>query len=130
MKKPPPVALICAGKLTDTPLTRLRALVERLGPVSSSSLRVASRVVNTLRAGYPVSDYEAFQDCSVVVLSVPDGAAVDFVGDLAAAGLDWSKKFAVLFSTLLESDTLAPLAAAGAHTVSLCAVGGFDGRLF
>jgi predicted short-subunit dehydrogenase-like oxidoreductase (DUF2520 family) len=130
MKKPPPVALICAGKLTDTPLTRLRGLVERLGPVGSSSLRVASRVVNTLRAGYPVSDYSAFQDCGVVFLSVPDDAVPGFVGDLAAAGLDWSRKYVVLFSTLLESDTLAPLAALGAHTVSLCAMDGFDGRLF
>ena len=130
MKKPQPVALICAGKLTDTPLTRLRGLVERLGPVSSSSLRVASRVVNTLRAGYPVSDYAAFQDCGVVLLSVPDASAGDFVGDLAQADLVWSGKFVVLFSTLLESDTLAALAAAGAHTISLCAVSGFDGRLF
>lgn len=130
MKKPPQVALICAGKLTDTPLMRLRGLPERLGPVRSSSLRVASRVVNTLRAGCPVGDYEAFKDCGVVLLYVPDASAPGFVADLAAGGLDWSKKIAVVFSALLESDTLAPLAALGAQTVSLCAVGGFDGRMF
>jgi predicted short-subunit dehydrogenase-like oxidoreductase (DUF2520 family) len=130
MKKSRPIALICAGKLTDTALTRFQALPERLGPVMSSSLRVASRVVNTLRAGYPVSDYEAFQDCDAILLSVPDAAAPDFVRELAGAGLSWSGRFAVLCSTLLESDRLGPLAALGAHVASLCTVAGFDDRLF
>jgi predicted short-subunit dehydrogenase-like oxidoreductase (DUF2520 family) len=135
MKKPQPVALICAGKLTDGALMRFRGLPDRLGPVMSTSLRLASRVVNTLRAGYAASGYEAFETCGVILLSVPDVAAPGFIREIAAAGQywtrkDWSQKFAILCSTLLESDALAPLAALGAQTASICEVAGFDGRLF
>jgi len=45
MKKPLPVALICAGKLTDGAPHPVRALPGRLGPVMSTSRRLASRVV-------------------------------------------------------------------------------------
>jgi hypothetical protein len=135
MKKPPPVALICAGKLADGPLIRLRGLPERLGPVMSTSSRLASRVVNTLRAGHSASGYDAFEGCGVILLSVPDAAVPRFVRELAEAGREWtprhwSRKFAILCSTLLESDALAPLAALGAQTASLCEVAAFDGRLF
>ena len=135
MRKPPPVALICAGKLTDGALTRFRALPERLGPVMSTSRRLASRVVNTLRAGYPASGYDAFEGCEVILLSVPDASAPGFVRELARAGLnwtrtDWTRKSAILCSTLLGSDVLTPLSALGAETASICEVTGFDGRLF
>ena len=93
MKKPPPVALICAGKLTDGPLMRFRGLPEQLGPVMSTSLRLASRVVNTLRAGNPASGYDAFADSNVILLSVHDAAAPDFVWELAESGLDLTRKF-------------------------------------
>jgi predicted short-subunit dehydrogenase-like oxidoreductase (DUF2520 family) len=135
MKKPQPVALICAGKLTDGALMRFRGLPERLGPVMSTSLRLASRVVNTLRAGYPAGGYDAFEDCDLILLSVPDAATFGFVRELAAAGSDWtrkdwSRKFAILCSGLMESGVLAPLAALGAQTASICEIAGFDGRLF
>jgi predicted short-subunit dehydrogenase-like oxidoreductase (DUF2520 family) len=134
MKKPPPVALICAGKLTDGALMRFRGLPQRLGPVMSTSLRLASRVVNTLRAGYSANGYDAFEGCEAILISVPDAAAPGFVRKLAEAGRDWTRrdwtrKFAIICSTLLESDVLAPLAALGAQTASICEVAAFDGRL-
>lgn len=135
MKKPQPVALICSGKLTDGALTRFRGLPERLGPVMSTSLRLASRVVNTLRGGYAAGGFEAFEDCGVILLSVPDAAAPEFVGKLAEAGQNWTpknwtRKFTIVCSTMLESDVLAPMAVLGAQTASICEVAAFDGRLF
>ena len=54
MRKGQSVGLIGAGKITDSPLERMWALRERLGPVKASSMRVASRIANSLRAGHPV----------------------------------------------------------------------------
>jgi predicted short-subunit dehydrogenase-like oxidoreductase (DUF2520 family) len=135
MKKPRQVALICAGKLTDGTLMRFRGLPERLGPVISTSLRLASRVVNTLRAGHAAGGYDVVEVCDVVLLSVPDATAPGFVRKLAEAGQDWTRKdwtrkFVILCSTPLESDVLAPLAALGAQTASIGEVAAFDGRLF
>jgi len=77
-------------------------------------------VVNTLRAGYPASGYDAFEGCEAILLSVPDAAAPGFVRELARGGLnwtrtDWTRKSAILCSTLLDSGVLAPLVRVGAE---------------
>lgn len=130
MRKPPQVALLCAGNLKDSAVTRFRGLAARLGPVKSSSLRLASRFANILRAGHPVSDYGAFRDCPVLLIAAPDARAVEAIRDLSDAGLDWSGKSVVLCSAALESEELNALAARGASTASLCEAAGFEGRLF
>jgi|SRR5579872_4450178 len=130
MKKPPPLALICAGKLVDSPITRLRGLRERLGPVISSSLRLASRFANMLRAGHAAVDYGVIEDCGMVLLSVPDQSAPRFVRALIEADLEWPAKVVVINSVLLDADALAPLAAMGARTASVSSVAGFEDRLF
>jgi len=130
MKKLPPVALLCAGNLTDSSITRFRGLAARLGPVKSSSLRLASRFANILRAGYPVADYEAFRECPLVLVAVPDALAADAIRDLAGAGLDWPAVSVGLCSTALESEELNLLAELGARTTSICEAAAVDGRWF
>lgn len=130
MKTPPPVALLCAGNLTDSSITRFRGLAARLGPVKSSSLRLASRFANILRAGHPVDDYEAFRECRLILVAVPDALALGTLENLAAAALDWKRVSIVICSAALESDKLKTLSGFGAHTASLCEATGFDGRLF
>jgi predicted short-subunit dehydrogenase-like oxidoreductase (DUF2520 family) len=130
MKKPPPVALLCAGNLTDSAITRFRGLAPRLGPVKSSSLRLASRFANILRAGYPVVDYETFRECPLVLVAVPDALAADAIRDLSNAGLEWVRRCVILCSPALESEELTPLAELGARTASMCEGAAFNGRLF
>jgi len=130
MKKPPPVALLCAGNLTDSAITRFRGLPARLGPVKSSSLRLASRFANILRAGYPVVDYETFRECPLLLVAVPDALAAQTIHDLSGAGLDWARQCVILCSLALESEALSPLAELGARTATLCEAAAFDGRLF
>jgi len=64
--------LIGTGNLTDSPLTRFWSLPERLGPVKSSSYRLASRIANMLRAGHPVKDYADFESCILILVCVPE----------------------------------------------------------
>jgi predicted short-subunit dehydrogenase-like oxidoreductase (DUF2520 family) len=130
MKKPPPVALVCAGNLTDSALTRFRGLAARLGPVKSTSLRLASRFANILRAGHAVADYDLFRECPLLLVAVPDEVAATTIRELSHAGLDWTHESVVLCSTVLESEELSPLAELGAGTASICEATAFDGRLF
>jgi hypothetical protein len=130
MKKLQRVALVGAGKFTDSPLGDLRGLRDRLGPVKASSLRLASRIVNTLRAGHAVSDFEQFKDCQMVLISVPDAALGSTLAELAAAPIHWKRTIAILYSSALGACDLAPLASLGAHACSLTELPGFESNWF
>ena len=130
MKKRPPVALVSAGNLTDSPLTRFWGLPARLGPVKAFSLRIASRMSNTLRAGHPVKTYDEFDDCSLVLLCLPDDAVPATVAELANSGVSWNNKAAVLCSTYLDGRELHKLATLGASVGSIAAIPGFEDRRY
>ncbi len=130
MKKLQQVALVGAGKLTDSPLARLRNLGSHLGPVKAPSLRVASRIANTLRAGYAVDGYAGFESCPLVLISVPGRLLASTVDELALAPFSWLGKLAVLCSNEAGCNELAPLAELGAVTGSLACVPGSDDQWF
>ena len=130
MKKRPPVALVSAGNLTDSPLTRFWGLHARLGPVKASSLRIASRMVNTLRAGHPVKTYEDFDECSLVLLCLPDDSVSAAVAELVNSGISWNNKAAVLCSTYLDGSELRKLALLGASVGSIAPIPGFEDRRY
>ncbi|HYL78640.1 MAG TPA: hypothetical protein VEU96_30895 [Bryobacteraceae bacterium] len=126
MKKARPVALIASGNFTDSPVTRLLRLSSRLGPVLSPSYRVASRLANSLRAGHPVKDYVEFDECCLIVISVPDEKLAPTVAGLAAAGISWHGKGVMVCSTWLGSCELETLAACGASVGSISPIPGFE----
>ena len=126
MKKRPPVALVSAGKLTDSPITRFWGLPARLGPVKSSSLRLSSRMVNTLRAGHAVDTFAEFEQCGLILLCVPDDAVSNTVSELVDSILSWANKAVVLCSPSLDSQELHRLAALGSAVGSLTPIPGFE----
>lgn len=130
MTKLPQIALICAGNLTASSIARFKMLPECLGPVKSTSLRLASRMVNSLRAGSPVANYEALRRARIVLISVPDPALPETVADLARSPLDVTGKSIIVCSSLFGSEELQALADRGARTASVCTVAPFDGRLY
>ncbi|MDX1981898.1 MAG: DUF2520 domain-containing protein [Bryobacteraceae bacterium] len=103
-------------------------LVDRLGPVASTSLRLASRFSNILRAGDPVEELAQIHKCGTVLISAANPAV--FVDRMLASGLDWTGVIVLICDTELGSEELHRLAAAGAHTGSFSPVEGFDQRLF
>ena len=126
MKKAKSVALIGAGKLTDSPLARFYWLSDRLGPVKSSSFRLASRIANQLRAGHPVKDFEEFHSAELILVCVPEPMLPEVVSELAAAPIDFHGKAVVLCSLWLDSNELRQLSALGAAVGSICLIPGFD----
>jgi len=130
MKKAQLVGLIAAGSLTDSPLTRLGCLPERLGPVKSATYRVASRIVNMLRAGHPVKDYAEFDACILILVCVPDEAVSRVVSEMLSSGVSWRGKAVILSSTWLDSGALRDLSAHGASIGSISPIPGFDDQRY
>ena len=126
MKKAKSVALIGAGKLTDSPLSRFYWLSDRLGPVKSSSFRLASRIANQLRAGQPVKDFEEFHSMELIVVCVPEPMLPEVLGELASAPIDFHGKAVVLSSLWLDSTELHEFSTRGAAVGSICPIPGFD----
>ncbi len=126
MKKAKSVALIGAGKLTDSSLSRFYWLSDRLGPVKSSSFRLASRIANQLRAGHPVKDYEEFRSSELILVCVPEPMLRPVLDDLASASIDFNGKAVVLSSSWRDSGELHGLSARGAAVGSICVIPGFD----
>jgi len=127
MKRAKPVALVGAGNLTDSPLTRFLWLSDQLGPVKSRSYRLASRISNIFRSGHPVKDYLEFDACRLILVCVPDQMLPKVVSEMAASTVSWSGKAIVLCSMWLDSSHLAELAARGGSIGSLCPIPGFEG---
>jgi hypothetical protein len=130
MKKPPRVALVASGKITDLPLVRSAAFMARLGPVKAPSFRVASRIANTLRAGHAVGSYEEIDGAGTVIISLPDQTVSKEVLAMSSAERRWEAVTVILYSYNLGISALQPLASAGATTASVTAVPGFDQNWF
>ncbi|HUJ51022.1 MAG TPA: hypothetical protein VLW25_12515 [Bryobacteraceae bacterium] len=106
-------------------MARFWLLSEMLGPVKASSFRLASRIANSLRAGYPVKDYGEFDACHMILISVPDDALEGVVAELCSAGISWRGKSVVLCSAWRDSSELGELSARGAAIGSITTIPGF-----
>ena len=122
MNRVAPFALVAAGRIRDSFLTRVPRLAERLGPVRSSSFRLASRISNFLGAGYSVESLEAFERSRVILIAMPKPWLPVVVEQLAGTGFDWKSKSVLLCDSELDSSALEALARLGASTGSIVAV--------
>lgn len=77
-------------------LTFLPRLPHRLGPVASTSHRLAARIANTLKSGTAVKDFGGLNNCSVILLCAPAGSIDRLAGALANAPVDWNGKVLLL----------------------------------
>lgn len=124
MKRPKSVALVGAGSLSSSALAGFWSLPEVLGPVKASSLRVASRIANSLRAGHAVKDYREFDACRLILVSVPDHSLRAVIAELCASQISWKGKSIVLCSALRGSCDLREFLSRGASVGSITTVTG------
>ena len=128
MRKWRRAALLASGNAPGCPILRVLAGAEAIGPVASTSFRTASRLANSLGAGRAVPSFDQFEDCPLILISVPAPSVESAVAQLTGASLEW-KRHTVM---LIGSDTrpLEPVAQLGAVTGLIDAVPGFEERLF
>jgi len=119
--KTQPIALLCAGGISQSWIAKLPRLVQKLGPVKAPTPGVARRIVNTLRHGWPVEQIEEFQDASWIFVAVPDESLLSTLDELASANLSWQGKTLVILDTDIDSQDLNvfTLRQAAVATVSL-----------
>ncbi|MDX2153813.1 MAG: hypothetical protein SFV54_23930 [Bryobacteraceae bacterium] len=123
MKKARPLALVGAGPAEGFSLVRRPGILMRLGPVKSSSYRLASRIANALRHGFAVRECDDLDEAGVILLCAPDTQLSEIVDELAASGRPWRGRTVIVCGSGSGSEVLAPLAQQGAAVGSVCQVG-------
>jgi len=121
--------LVGAGGVNRSFVARMPALLEHLGPIKGSSLRVSRRIANTLRAGLGVADYAALQDCRLIWIFEPE-ASLDRVTAELAHQVRLDGKMVVLCEVMRDSLWPSPLRTAGARVATLNSIPGSDERVF
>ncbi|MFL6354307.1 MAG: DUF2520 domain-containing protein [Bryobacteraceae bacterium] len=119
MKKPLQAGLIVEGNSTNSTLLRLPNIAEDLGPIKSRGLRVARRLSNLLKAGYPVANYKGLQGAQLILVRVPDSVVPRIVDELCQSDLVFRNLSFVLCESWLPVGVLEPLRARGASVATL-----------
>ena len=130
MAKSQSIALVAGGQVSRSFLVRLPHLRERIGPVKAVSIRVASRIVNSIHAGHPVRDYKSITDARVIAIQVPAERLAHTLEQMLATGANWRGKTVLLCDAELSSAALESLSSAGASAASMAPIEGFDERRF
>jgi hypothetical protein len=81
-----------AGAVSASLIGRLPSKTRDMGPVSAVSYRVASRIANTLRAGYPVRTADKLGEAHAVLFHSPPENLETLLGLLERAEIDWTGK--------------------------------------
>src|SRR5581483_4492136 len=126
MRRRRPTALLAAGNAAASPLLRNNSVRTSLGPVKCVSLRVASRLVNGLRAGHPVDDFAEIDDCRLILAVGPHARMADLVAELRDAPLKLSNKSLVICG----DGRFADLPKLDLHMARIREVPGFEDRWF
>ncbi|NUN00557.1 MAG: DUF2520 domain-containing protein [Bryobacteraceae bacterium] len=120
MKRAMNIGLVGSGQLTRCCVAAF--LPGKLGPVKASSYRLASRMVNALKAGYAVKSYEELDECRLILVCVHDRNLACTVEELARSDINWLGKSVLLCDSWMGSDELENLVAQGASAGSIWAV--------
>jgi hypothetical protein len=84
--------VIGAGSVSGSLIGRLPARVREFGPVAAVSYRVASRIANTLGAGYPARKAEELNKVSSVLIHSSAVQMERLIRVLEAADINWKGK--------------------------------------
>ena len=96
--------VVGAGAVSASLIGQLPLKAREIGPVAAVSYRVASRIANTLRAGFPVRSADALNDPAAVLFHSPPDQAESLLALLDDPVIDWAGK------ALIFCDCSAPLA--------------------
>lgn len=126
MKESMSLALLTAGSITHSPVSRFPEIVKLIGPVKAPTYREASRAVNALKGGVAVRSVADIPAATLFLVCAPRRRVPHLVRDMVDAVADWRGRDVVLCSDSLDSRDLDTLARRGAHTASVLPLDWFD----
>ena len=121
--------LVCAGGAGRSFLARMPALLDRIGPVKGTSLRVSRRIANGLRAGTGVGDYAPLAACDLIWFAVPE-PSIDSISAELAGAISLAGRTIVLCDAMRDSFWPSSLRTAGARVAALNCVPETGERVF
>ena len=130
MPKAPKTALIGVGPVSQSWVAKLPGLRQNLGPVKSVSLRISSRLVNSIKAGAPTDAFEAMRKSEIVLIAVPDDQFPCWLQQLLDCGVDWIGTSFIVCSKTLDSSSLEALRVRGASVGSLDEMEAYEGKRY
>lgn len=130
MSAAPRTALIATGPVSASWVAKLPGLRLNLEFVKAGSLRVASRIANTLHAGFAVDHYEDLRHAELILIAIPAQDLPDILTEFARASLHWERHVIILCGNRLDTQYLHPLRELGARIGSLDIMDGFDDQRF
>lgn len=124
------LALLTAGSITHSPISRFPQIVKFLGPVKAPTFREASRAVNALKGGTPVRSVQEMKALNLFLLCAPERYVPRTIRDMLESLPDWRGRNVAICSESLDSRDLDPLARRGAHTASITPLEWFEKPFF
>src|SRR5689334_831594 len=88
--------LLGAGAVGSSLIGQLPARAKELGPVSAVSYRVASRIANTLRAGFPVRTTGELRAARCILFHAPPEFVEPLIDGLEEADIGWEGRALVI----------------------------------
>jgi hypothetical protein len=105
--------VIGGGAVGASLIGKLPARSRDIGPVLGTSYRVASRIANSLRAGYAVRSAVELQDATVLLLHAPPEQILVFVAMLEEAAVGWSGRCLIFCDCVVDREVRLRLEAKG-----------------
>lgn len=130
MRKAQLTALVGAGPVSHSWVARLPGLRQSLALVKSSSLRVASRIANQLRAGRGVESLSELAKADLILIAVPEESLAELIAEFVSEGTRWAGNAFVLCIPGTDSSLLTPLQEMGGLVGSLSMLDGFENRRY
>jgi hypothetical protein len=99
-------------------------LSQELGPVASSSMRVAARIANSLHSGFAVNDLTGFDSIPFILVCAPGGALNRVMTLFETANLQWDRTTILLIDSGGFSPEFHQYTTRGASVASLSPIEG------
>jgi hypothetical protein len=120
--------VVGAGGVSASLIGRLPSRAREIGPVSAASYRVASRIANTLRAGFPVRSVAELGAVPAILFYAPPDQTENLLGFLETGAIDWAGK-ALIFCDCVVSRAVRERFETRGASVAVAREFGVSGRI-